>query len=268
MQNHNYLTVPLTIAFLFFAGALIGWVIEFQFRNLISHNGPRGKYFINPGFCIGPYLPIYGIGLSVMFIISYVVTLDFGTAGTVAVILIIAIMMTLIEFIGGLYLLKVRNIRLWDYRKRPGNIMGIVCPLFSLIWGAIGAVYYLLIHDIAFKWIIWLANNLSFAFFIGLFYGVFAIDLFYSSWKARIIQEYGNKHDVVVKYEELKELMLSYDKQAGKDKLFFRQGASGETLSDALERLGEKVADEKAIATKRIKKTIEAAGEKFSGKDK
>ena len=61
---------PLALAFLFYWGAIEGWVIEFLFRNLISHKGPRGKYFINPGFCKGPWLPIYGIGLAVMFLIS------------------------------------------------------------------------------------------------------------------------------------------------------------------------------------------------------
>ena len=53
---------PLALAFLFYCGAIEGWILEFFFRNLISHRGPRGKYFINPGFCKGPWLPIYGCG--------------------------------------------------------------------------------------------------------------------------------------------------------------------------------------------------------------
>ena len=68
------MNILLVIAFLFFVGAMLGWVLEFLFRNLISHSGPRARHFINPGFCKGPYLPIYGVGLTVLFLIAYMET--------------------------------------------------------------------------------------------------------------------------------------------------------------------------------------------------
>ena len=135
------MNTPLALAFLFFAGALLGYGIEFLFRNLISHSGPKGKYFINPGFCKGPYLPIYGVGLTVMFIITYLVDLKFDNPSAIVVIICITLAMTLIEFVGGVFLLKVMNLRLWDYRDRVGNIMGVICPLFSFFWGEIGRAH-------------------------------------------------------------------------------------------------------------------------------
>ena len=52
----------LIFAFLFFIGCLIGWEIELIYRRFLSKNNPERKW-INPGFLIGPWLPIYGSGL-------------------------------------------------------------------------------------------------------------------------------------------------------------------------------------------------------------
>ena len=48
----------LTLAYLFFVGSVSGWVLELFFRKFFSASNPEHKW-INPGFCTGPYLPIY-----------------------------------------------------------------------------------------------------------------------------------------------------------------------------------------------------------------
>ena len=217
------MNTPLALAFIFFVGALLGYIIEFLFRNLISHSGPRGKYFINPGFCKGPYLPIYGVGLTVMFLITYLVGTYLDNPPALIVIIGITIAMTLIEFIGGVFLLKFMNMRLWDYRDRPGNIMGVICPLFSFFWGVIGAVYYLIIHPLIIDGIVWLSNNLAFSFFIGLFYGIFIIDNYFSTKEAIDIKKFGDLHGIVVKYDELKGLLAKKRKEAKEKFKFFNQ---------------------------------------------
>lgn len=219
---------PLILAFLFYWGAIEGWIIEFLFRNLISHKGPRGKYFINPGFCKGPWLPIYGIGLAVMFVISTLVTEANSNASPVLIIILIGITMNVIEFIGGFILLKCFNLRLWDYRDRWGNFMGIVCPLFALIWTGIGAVYYLLLHNKVITELVWLYDNLAFSFVIGLFWGLFAVD-FISSMKTVIaIKKYGDMHDVIIKVEELKQAMQKQRLDSQQKLKFFNEIAVDE----------------------------------------
>ena len=234
------MNLPLIIAFIFYVGSILGWCLEFLFRNLISHNGPRGKYFINPGLCKGPWLPIYGIGLSLMFVISWLVTentTDLGVWVQIAVVLDIMIVMVLIELIGGVFLLKVLNLRLWDYRKQWGNFMGVICPKFALIWGAIGAVYYLFIHEIIIEWLVWLSQNLAFSFFVGLFFGLFIVDIISAAQDAAAIKKYGDDHDIVVKYEELKALMLQKEIELkGKQKSFFNQIAEKLSLSETLDK--------------------------------
>ena len=213
----------LVLAFLFFVGSVLGWWMEFGFRNLISHKGPRGRIFINPGFCKGPWLPIYGIGLMVMFVISYYMTSVYGTAWVSLIVLGIGLAMTLIELIGGWLLLHLLNMRLWDYRHFKGNIGGYICPQFSLIWTALGALYYLLIHPAAIDGLMWLSQHLAFSFVIGMFFGLFLPDALASASDAAVIREFGRDEAVVVKYEELKELVQEHRVENNRKARFFNQ---------------------------------------------
>ena len=115
-----------------------------------------------------------------------------------------ALSMTLIEYLTGLVLLKHFSLRLWDYSKRPGNVQGLICPLFSFIWAALGAVYYFLVHPYILNALDWLANNLAFSFVIGYFFGVFTIDVAYSSRIVSRIKRFAEENDLIVKYENLK----------------------------------------------------------------
>ena len=58
----------LILAFLFFAGCLIGWGIEVIFRRFEPNN--KARKWINPGFLIGPYLPLYGFGLCTLYLLA------------------------------------------------------------------------------------------------------------------------------------------------------------------------------------------------------
>lgn len=44
----------LKLAYLFFIGSVLGWVLELFYRRFISGANPERKW-INPGFCVGPY---------------------------------------------------------------------------------------------------------------------------------------------------------------------------------------------------------------------
>ena len=53
------------ISTLFVIGSLFGWVIELFFRRFISQ-----KIWMNPGFLTGPFLPIYGFRVVVLYEVS------------------------------------------------------------------------------------------------------------------------------------------------------------------------------------------------------
>ena len=52
----------IVILFMFLIGAIIGYGLEVFYRRFFS-----AKKWVNPGFMKGPYLPLYGFGLVLMF---------------------------------------------------------------------------------------------------------------------------------------------------------------------------------------------------------
>lgn len=196
----------LTLAYLFFLGSLFGWVLELFFRKFFSAANPEHKW-INPGFCVGPYVPLYGSGLCILYLLAYmgdVTGIEDTASGRALLFAGMAVSMTLIEYIAGIALLKWMKLRLWDYSMQWGNIQGLICPLFSFFWAVLGAAYYFLVHPHILDALDWLANNLAFSFVIGYFFGVFTIDIAYSCHLVARLKRFADENDVVVKYEALK----------------------------------------------------------------
>lgn len=157
------MSLLLTLAYLFFIGSVLGWVMELLFRNLTAGS----KKWVNPGFCTGPYLPIYGFGLCILYLLAmleqYHLISD-PVWNRVVLFIAMALCMTLIEYLAGVFCLKFLKVRLWDYSDMWGNIQGIICPLFSFFWALLGAVYYFLIHPHILNALGWLSRNLAFSF--------------------------------------------------------------------------------------------------------
>lgn len=223
----------LTLAFLFFVGSVVGWVMELLFRHFTS----KEKKWINPGFCLGPYLPIYGFGLCVLYLIAGLEKWNFvadPTLNKVVLFTCMALAMTAIEYIAGILCLKAFNVRLWDYSDLPGNIQGIICPQFSLIWAVLGAAYYFLIHPYILDALAWLSRNLAFSFFIGLFYGVFLIDVACSARIVTKIRQFARDNDVIANYEKLKDHIHSIHTRSKEKYRFFFPLRSSRPLQEHL----------------------------------
>lgn len=209
----------LSLAFLFFIGSMLGWVLELFFRRFFSRNNPERKW-INPGFLVGPYLPLYGFGLCALYLLAGLEKLSLVKDPVwekILLFLMMAVAMTLIEYLAGIIFIRGMKVKLWDYSREWGNIGGIICPKFSAAWALLGAVYYFLIHPYILDALHWLSENLAFSFFIGLFFGVFLIDFVYSANLLVKISRFAAEHQIVVKYEELKRhIRESNDKQRRK----------------------------------------------------
>lgn len=186
----------LIFVFIFFIGSTFGWVLELFFRR-IAH----GKW-VNPGFLVGPYLPIYGFGLCTLTF-SYLIFNQFNLS-PILIIILMGVFMTLIELIGGLGFIYGGGVKLWDYSDRWGNYKGIICPLFSLIWTAAGGLYYYFIAPYILKALDWFSNNLSFSFVLGVFFGIIVLDFIYSTKLLVKIRKYAKDNNIEVKYEEFK----------------------------------------------------------------
>lgn len=229
----------LTFAFLFFIGSVSGWFLELVFRRFFSSSNPKHKW-INPGFCTGPYLPIYGCGLCVLYFIAsleqYILTPNFFL-NRLIIFLIMGICMTVLEYITGIFLLKTANVRLWDYRSQWGNIQGIICPKFSFFWAILGIFYYCLIHPHVLDVLSWLSSNLAFSFVIGLFFGVFIVDAAQATQLVAKLKKYAVENDVIVIYEEIKAHILKRHEEKKQKHRFFRPFGSDIPLSEHLKEL-------------------------------
>lgn len=213
------MNIILTLAFLFAAGCLIGWGIEVVFRHFYVHR----KYWINPGFLVGPYLPLYGFGLCALYLLASLeplIPIENSAWRKTLLFLLMAACMTLIEYIAGVIFIRKMHVKLWDYSGMWGNIQGIICPLFSFFWALLSAAYYFLIHPRVLGALAWLSSNLAFSFFIGLFYGVFAVDCFYSFRIVSRIRTLAQEYDILIRYEELK-AHVAETAQRGRERVHF-----------------------------------------------
>lgn len=201
----------LDIVFLFFIGCTFGWVLELFYRRL-AHG-----YWVNPGFLVGPYLPIYGFGLcalTVIYLTFYEMNLP-----SILVIILMGAAMTLIEFIGGLSFVN-KPVKLWDYSNNWGNYKGIICPLFSLIWTFISALYYFFLSEFILDKVIWFNNHIIFSFVLGMFMATIIIDYAYSTKLLSKVRKYAKESGATIRYEEFKKTVKEHQQKA-KEKYSF-----------------------------------------------
>ena len=226
----------LSLAFLFYIGSSAGWCLELLFRHFTN---PERKW-INPGFCVGPYVPLYGFGLCILYLLASLERFQWIQNpfwNKLVLFTAMAICMTAIEYIAGILSIKILKVRLWDYTRQWGNIQGIICPLFSFFWAVLGALYYFLLHPWMVKALAWLSNNLAFSFFIGVFFGVFIIDVIYSAQLIAKVKKFAEDNEVIVKYESLKAHIHSIRQKTREKNHFFFSLRSSRPLTEHLKEM-------------------------------
>lgn len=120
---------------LFMIYSVIGWLIE------IVVVGTEEKKFINRGFMIGPYLPIYGYSSIIM--IFY---LNHYKDNIVTVFLLAVIVCSIMEYLVSYFLEKIFNARWWDYSTRKFNINGRVCLTNAFAFGLLGVLLVYIVN--------------------------------------------------------------------------------------------------------------------------
>lgn len=207
----------LTLVLLFYLGGTLGWILELFFRRFFS-----AKKWINPGFLVGPFLPLYGFGLWVLYGLG---SIDFSSLApfprALVRVLLIGIGMTVIEYIAGKIFIVGMHVRLWDYSQKPGNIEGIICPEFSLYWTLLGAFYCYVIHPFFHHIVNWFFDNIVLSFFLGAFFGVLLVDLFYSFRILSKIRKFAADNHITVRLQTLqKNIAELYEKRKFKHFVF------------------------------------------------
>lgn len=99
------------------------------------------KLVMNRGFCLGPYLPIYGSSCVIMnlFLVKY-------SNDLITLFVMSAFVCTLMEYMTSLILEKIFHARWWDYTEKKFNLSGRVCLENSCLFGLGGVVIVSIIH--------------------------------------------------------------------------------------------------------------------------
>ena len=104
---------------LFFVFSVLGWMMEVTLKYIQYHR------FINRGFLIGPYCPIYGSGVVlVTVLVGGLIGIRGGTPGEI--FLAGFFICGGLEYFISWYMEKAFHARWWDYSRKPMNLNGRV----------------------------------------------------------------------------------------------------------------------------------------------
>lgn len=115
----------------FFIYSILGFLLE-ALISLIRGNG------IKSGILYGPWTPVYGIGCVLILWISDFIFDILKVEKWIEVLIVMFMMMiilTFIEWLGGILIEKFFHVTFWDYRKLKFNIGKYIALEISLIWG-------------------------------------------------------------------------------------------------------------------------------------
>lgn len=112
---------------LFMTYAFLGWVME------VTLNLIETKKFINRGFLIGPYCPIYGCGgiLITLLLQKYI-------NDPIVLFFMALIICGILEYVTSYLMEKIFHARWWDYSNKKYNINGRVCLDTIIPFGLLG----------------------------------------------------------------------------------------------------------------------------------
>lgn len=117
--------MQISIYFLWFIFySFVGWFYE---STIISI--PDYHKFINRGYLLGPYCPIYGAGA----VINIIVLQDVNN--TIAIFFIAVVTSSIVEYITSYAMEKLFHARWWDYSKYPLNLNGRICFYGAVVFG-------------------------------------------------------------------------------------------------------------------------------------
>lgn len=129
-----------TYFLLFISYAFLGWCMEVGCKYI-----QFGK-FINRGFLIGPYCPIYGWGA-----IAITIFLKRYTYDPLVLFIMSTLVCSIIEYFTSYFMEKKYHARWWDYSSKKFNINGRICLETLIPFGILGLFIMYVTNPMLFK---------------------------------------------------------------------------------------------------------------------
>lgn len=175
--------------------SFIGWLMEVCVSLWNKHK------FINRGFLIGPYCPIYGWGsLAIILVVGK------NTTDVLAVFLKAILICSLLEYFTSYFMEKIYNVRWWDYSSKRFNINGRICLETMIPFGLLALLIIYVVHPV----IIGIVGKLSYTALIvvaSVIFVIYLIDNIVSTYilfkiKGKIKSERKDNTEKIKKYIE------------------------------------------------------------------
>lgn len=160
----------------FFVYSFIG----FLFETLVSK--VTGNRF-DSGLLYGPMTPIYGIGVVLIIIVSKYLFMNLHMPRwieTIVVFFVLILVLTLIEWIGGILIEKIFHVVFWDYSHLKWNMGKYISLEISLVWGFLSIFLIYVIKPFLDKFVLKIPPLITF-----LLIGLFLVDLGFTYIKRR-----------------------------------------------------------------------------------
>mgnify|MGYP001125219754 CR=1 FL=1 len=227
--------------FFFYVYCFAGWCIESAYVSVVS------RKLTNRGFMRGPFLPLYGSGAIMMLVVSMpfkdnlFLTYVAGCIGA-----------TVLEYVTGVTMEALFQVRYWDYSNIPFNFQGHVCLGTSLAWGGLTILMTEFVHVPVEKFVLAIPGKT-----LAVLTGVLTTGIFMDfalSFKAAI-----DLRDVLYKMEQVKAEMVHIQKRLDVIIALTGQGVENyrHALAESVSNAKDGLVEGMAIRIEDIKSGIE-----------
>ncbi len=175
---------------LFIVYSITGWIIE------VIATYPDTKCFVNRGFLIGPYCPIYGNCAIAMIFLLHNVT------NPILLFVLSILICSVGEYVTSYTMEKIFHARWWDYSKNKFNLNGRICLVNSLAFGVLG---FLLIKFVN-PFVVGLITKLSPTMINVLFYTILTLFIIDNVISFKVIFKIKNMSIKYVHLDNTKEI--------------------------------------------------------------
>ena len=117
----------------FFIYSILGFLLEGTYTLITSNH-------FSSGILYGPWTPVYGFGAILTIIISQKIFKKMHKSRfteTLVTFIVLTIVLTLIEWLGGIIIENLFHETLWNYKNFQFNIGKYISLEMALIWGLI-----------------------------------------------------------------------------------------------------------------------------------
>lgn len=189
------------LVLLFFLYSFLGWITEVILKYRQYHR------FINRGFLIGPYCPIYGSGVVIATLLNDILAPLESSYGTSFIISFV--FCGLLEYLTSYFFEKKYHARWWDYSQKPMNLNGRVWIGNLILFGLAGMVITRILNPIFFAFLDTL-NPMTIYIMAGALSIVFLTDYIFSRFIMGLLKkvvESSEADDSEVIANEVRELL-------------------------------------------------------------